>query len=182
MNAYSENKRCPVCGKLIVNWASYCKKHCKNSGRYVEGNVPWSIEGLKGVHSSPDTEIKKGEHKSLKTEFKKGNTVGSKALNKYWEKQGFQSDTETIFFITQLLSLFPHTLVERQFYFDDFYHPFDFAIPSAHLVFEIDGKQHILPEIKKRDAEIDNYIENKGWKMIRHTNQQVWERDYQKKL
>lgn len=55
---------------------------------------------------------------------------------------------------------------------------FDFAIPSAHLVFEIDGKQHSLPKIQKRDAEIDRYIENKGWKMIRYTNQQVRERDY----
>ena len=36
-----------------------------------KGFIPWN-KGLKGIHLSPNTEIKKGQHLSPKTEFKKG--------------------------------------------------------------------------------------------------------------
>lgn len=49
----------------------------------------------------------------------------------------------------------------------------DFYIPSANLCVEIDGGYHNTPEQKEYDAERDLFLQSKGYKTARLTNEQV---------
>lgn len=166
----SGNNHCPVCGVVIIDRAKYCNKHSKNGGRF--GNRPAWNKDLKG----------KGICKPNSGSFKKGNRVGLEALAKYWAEQGYTTNSEDLYYLIELTKTFPNKLIERQYLFDDFNHPFDFAVPSVHLVIEIDGFSHLRENTIKRDKEVNDYIKNIGWKMVRYTDKEVMERDFQNKL
>jgi len=49
----------------------------------------------------------------------------------------------------------------------------DFAVPTARLVIEVDGGYHSDTMQEHRDASRTRYLEDKGWTVIRFTNEQV---------
>ena len=49
----------------------------------------------------------------------------------------------------------------------------DFYCPSQRLVIEVDGKYHLDPEKKTRDAKRDAVMEAKGLRIIRITDSRV---------
>ena len=51
----------------------------------------------------------------------------------------------------------------------------DFVILKKMIVIEIDGRQHLTPEMKKSDAERDAYLESLGFKVLRYSNKSVRE-------
>ena len=52
----------------------------------------------------------------------------------------------------------------------------DFYIPSAKLVIEIDGRQHLLSEHREADEKRDSDLAFLGIGVIRYTNQDIRER------
>lgn len=54
---------------------------------------------------------------------------------------------------------------KREFSFHRF--SLDFAWPDKKLCIEIDGKQHLLEEQKRRDNEKDALLRDEGWKIFR---------------
>ncbi len=51
----------------------------------------------------------------------------------------------------------------------------DFACARASLIIEIDGATHSSPEERAYDANRTRYLEEKGWRVIRVTNADVYE-------
>lgn len=49
----------------------------------------------------------------------------------------------------------------------------DFYIPSAKIVIEIDGRQHLMEENKNSDKERDGYLLSMGIKVLRYPNDAV---------
>ncbi len=49
----------------------------------------------------------------------------------------------------------------------------DFVSLKNHLVIEVDGGYHLSPEQQLLDSERTRYLEQKGYKVIRFTNNQV---------
>jgi very-short-patch-repair endonuclease len=49
----------------------------------------------------------------------------------------------------------------------------DFYAPSAGLVIEVDGGQHLLEEGRSGDAARDRYLESCGLRVLRFTNNEV---------
>ena len=57
-------------------------------------------------------------------------------------------------------------------------HPFgpyilDFYCPAAQLVVELDGGQHLDPDIARRDQERTIYLEKRGLRVLRFNNIQA---------
>jgi 5-methyltetrahydrofolate--homocysteine methyltransferase len=50
----------------------------------------------------------------------------------------------------------------------------DFACVSNKLIIEIDGLYHSLPEQTISDQERTDWLEGKGWKVIRFTNEEIF--------
>lgn len=50
----------------------------------------------------------------------------------------------------------------------------DFYCATAHLVIELDGEVHKLPEQKARDLARTNYLVSQGYQVIRFTNNEVF--------
>ena len=50
----------------------------------------------------------------------------------------------------------------------------DFACISNKMIIEIDGLYHSLPEQKISDQERTEWLESKGWKVIRFTNEEIF--------
>ena len=50
----------------------------------------------------------------------------------------------------------------------------DFACVTNKLIIEIDGLYHSLPEQKISDEERTEWLESKGWKVIRFTNEEIF--------
>ena len=50
----------------------------------------------------------------------------------------------------------------------------DFACVTNKLIIEIDGLYHSLPEQKISDEERTEWLERKGWKVIRFTNEEIF--------
>ena len=53
-------------------------------------------------------------------------------------------------------------------------HIADFACVTNKLIIEIDGLYHSLPEQKISDEERTEWLESKGWKVIRFTNEEIF--------
>lgn len=51
----------------------------------------------------------------------------------------------------------------------------DFCIPAKKLVIEIDGSQHYTPEGLQEDKNRTLYLNSQGYKVIRFTNEQVFD-------
>ena len=49
----------------------------------------------------------------------------------------------------------------------------DFYIAAAHLVIEVDGAQHYEPEGRKKDAERDAFLQERGLTVVRYTNGEI---------
>ncbi len=49
----------------------------------------------------------------------------------------------------------------------------DFFCPRAKLVIEVDGSQHSSDEIAAADRKRDDYLENKGLKVLRFNDYEV---------
>ena len=49
----------------------------------------------------------------------------------------------------------------------------DFAIPKAHIVVEIDGGYHLQPTQVAYDARRTAYLEDRGWTVMRFSNDQT---------
>ncbi len=49
----------------------------------------------------------------------------------------------------------------------------DFYAPSARLVVEVDGSQHLTPNHAQRDAQRDAYLTGLGLRVLRFSNSQV---------
>jgi len=49
----------------------------------------------------------------------------------------------------------------------------DFYAPSARLVVEVDGSQHLTPNHVQRDAQRDAYLTGLGLRVLRFSNSQV---------
>ncbi len=49
----------------------------------------------------------------------------------------------------------------------------DFYCHKAKLIIEVDGSIHNLPDVKKVDKEKEEYLEQKGYMIIRFTNKEV---------
>ena len=49
----------------------------------------------------------------------------------------------------------------------------DFYCHKAKLVIEVDGSIHNLPDIKKNDEEKESYFIQKGYVIVRFTNEQI---------
>ena len=49
----------------------------------------------------------------------------------------------------------------------------DFFAPSAHLVIEVDGSQHLQEDHMKRDQERDEYLAGLGLEVLRFDSRQV---------
>ena len=52
----------------------------------------------------------------------------------------------------------------------------DFYIPSAKLVIEIDGRQHLLPEHREEDARRDQDLALLGMTVVRYSNEDIHQR------
>jgi len=50
----------------------------------------------------------------------------------------------------------------------------DFACVSNNIIIEIDGLYHSLPEQRISDEERTEWLESKGWKVIRFTNEEIF--------
>jgi very-short-patch-repair endonuclease len=53
---------------------------------------------------------------------------------------------------------------------------FDFADYSSRLLIELDGGIHALPDVALRDEQKSQHALNAGFKLLRLTNKDVWER------
>lgn len=51
----------------------------------------------------------------------------------------------------------------------------DFVCIDSKLVIELDGKYHQLPQQQTSDAERAKWLENKGFKVVRFTNEELFE-------
>lgn len=51
----------------------------------------------------------------------------------------------------------------------------DFACFSHRIIVEVDGLTHNNPEVCKSDLERDTWFETHGWKVLRVTDDEVWE-------
>ena len=51
----------------------------------------------------------------------------------------------------------------------------DFVCMDSKLIVELDGGYHQLPQQQTNDAERTNWLENKGYKIIRFTNEELFE-------
>ena len=49
----------------------------------------------------------------------------------------------------------------------------DFYIASAKLVIELDGSQHYIEEGQERDRNRDSFMEKKGLKVLRYSNNDI---------
>jgi very-short-patch-repair endonuclease len=49
----------------------------------------------------------------------------------------------------------------------------DFCIPKAKLVIEVDGSQHTAEVHAENDAARDEYINSRGYEVLRFTNSEV---------
>ena len=51
----------------------------------------------------------------------------------------------------------------------------DFVCMDSKLIVELDGGYHQLPQQQTNDAERTKWLENKGYKIIRFTNEELFE-------
>ncbi len=51
----------------------------------------------------------------------------------------------------------------------------DFVSFEAKLIVELDGKYHQLPQQQTNDIERTKWLENKGYKVMRFTNEELFE-------
>ncbi len=51
----------------------------------------------------------------------------------------------------------------------------DVALPSRMIAVEVDGKNHHSLKVKEADERKTSVLEQKGWKVLRFTNQQILE-------
>ena len=51
----------------------------------------------------------------------------------------------------------------------------DFYIASAKIVVELDGSQHYETEGQQKDRERDQYLNEKGIKVLRYSNFDIWD-------
>ena len=61
--------------------------------------------------------------------------------------------------------------VKRQYVFGPYI--VDFVCFSARIVIEVDGRQHLTPEMKKADAERDAYLAAQGFRVLRYPNSAI---------
>ncbi len=61
--------------------------------------------------------------------------------------------------------------VKRQMMIDDYI--VDFYIASAKIIIEIDGRQHLMQENKESDAERDQKLFQRGYKVLRYSNKSI---------
>lgn len=53
----------------------------------------------------------------------------------------------------------------------------DFAIPRAKLVIEVDGGIHNLDVVKEKDEERDRFLAERGWQVVRISNDMAFDPD-----
>jgi len=51
----------------------------------------------------------------------------------------------------------------------------DFYCPKANLIVELDGGQHYTDEGKEKDKMRDNYMREKGYKILRFSDREIFE-------
>ena len=51
----------------------------------------------------------------------------------------------------------------------------DFVCFKDMTVIELDGRQHLTPEMKEKDAIRDNYLKGLGFQVLRYPNRVIWE-------
>jgi len=54
----------------------------------------------------------------------------------------------------------------------------DFACPAIHLVIEVDGPSHDQPEQRGFDAMREDYLADRGWRVLRVKNHEVFQSAY----
>ena len=64
--------------------------------------------------------------------------------------------------------------IKRQFRLVGLNHPFDFAIPKLQILIEIDCKYwHNMPNVKRRDSEINTFVDTTDWKLFRFSDEKL---------
>lgn len=83
--------------------------------------------------------------------------------------------TESELYIESLLSKLPYKFIpEKGFIQGDYYCFVDFYLPKPMKVcLEVDGGYHNTPEQKARDRRKDSYLESRGFRVIRITNEEA---------
>lgn len=130
------------------------------------------------------TSIKNGQKaQKIRTEIsaRLPRSLKQKEQIKNWQKAGqeatrelYVSSWEDKFFLICLTKMFFSKDIKRQFYLKGLNHAFDFAIPEFKILFEIDGDYwHNQSERKKRDAKIDNFVNDTDWILFRYNDEDL---------
>ena len=166
--------KCPMRRILIKNlglkkYKEIAKEHfienCQQNGR--KSRKKWQEE-----HFEEQKELGRKMGKLPKTE-KQLETCRENGRKRV-ESGAFIRSWEDMFY-DLLISQNPHLTIKRQYYLKGLNHAYDIAIPELNLLIEIDGdrwhghsgNKEMDDKRIQRDAEVDKFAKDNGWKVIR---------------
>ena len=139
-------------------------------GSHYSVNVPKS-EKFKAVISKRNK-----EHPTMlgkKYSEKSKDQMSESRINYMRKNYLYVSNPEHLFYLKILIRMFPLRLVKKQYVLKGLRHAFDFAIPEAKMLFEIDGDYyHSLISNIKRDAYVNEFVYRTypDWTLLRYND------------